>query len=331
MGDPIDDYLDQIMGEGGDVGQPGNVVAAASVADMGSATTLQQVLAANGQVTSITPLPQSEADSLAAIMGGMAKEPILRYFFGNGKYVDVGSQTSNVYRGTAVSALGNKAPKTPTFREDDQGNLQMWDPETNRFVPAPGMPKVNTRSPYLPGQDETGYREPNPDWVAPGVSTNTTEQFIVTRGRNGELRTEPNPNYRAPAGAYRDPTAANRLAWEQQWEPQKFAMEQAAKREAVAAAYKQFQEEQAAMDARNRLTNTVQFSSDLMKQWAAAAPQAMLPGQTQFLGGEPGGLASRIAQMGGFSYDPNLYRPQPIQLDPAEAWKQAQGMIVGRG
>lgn len=134
---------------------------------------------------------------------------------------------------------------------------------------------------------------------------------------------------KAAAGSDRDPTAANRLAWEQQWEPEKFAMEQAAKKETAAAAYKQFVEEQARTDARNRLTNTTQFTTNLLDTWAKAAPSAMLPGQQYFLGGEPGGLASRVAQMGGFGYDPNMARPQPYQIDPTVAAEWARKAMGG--
>jgi len=310
MGDPIDDYLNQITGEVDPGTAPGaDTVANSAGPGVSSSSTLQEVLAANGRVTSIVPLPQSEQDSLAAIMGGKTKEPVNRYWFENGRYVDVGTQTSSVYRGTALSSLKPQAQAKPTLTPP--GSLDqtdpfyvVWDPEAGDYVKKPNPlfdpDAAATRKSLLAAQLANAQR------LAAGGGGADNSLGYATLGWSRER------------AAQTDAITAARNA-------QLDAM----KRETEAAAYKQFVEEQARTDARNRLTNTTQFTNNLLDTWANATPSAMIPGQQQFLGFEPGGPMEQLVRMGGGRYDPNLYRPAPVQLDPNAAWKQAQGLIGG--
>ena len=85
----------------------------------------------------------------------------------------------------------------------------------------------------------------------------------------------------------------------------------------------QFEEQQ------NRAKREAQWkvANDMISQQLQAAPMAQIPGQTHFLGGEPGGLLQSILQGYGVNYNPDTYRAPIINIDPNAAWKKAQGMI----
>lgn len=332
MGDPIDDYLNQITGEGGTDTLPvGGTVTAAPGAESPSSSTLQDVLSANGTVTSIVPLPQSEQDSLAAIMGGASKEPVLRYWFENGRYVDVGSQTSNIYRGTAVTALGNKAPKTPSpvsaldiVPDPRTGQpIKYRDPVTGQLIDLPDKlaPELYYDVPRSTADPMSGL---NQEWTEKGTYADTMKVGDTLYGlRKGGTQYQPIQTFPRAAGADNATTWAT-LAQNQR----EFDWESGVKWPEMV---RQWQAEQEATERRQKLMNAVSLANNWTGNLLKAAPMAMTPGQTQFLSFEPGGPVEQLAKMSGSAYNAGLYKPTPIPFDQQAMWQQAVKAAAGGG
>lgn len=67
------------------------------------------------------------------------------------------------------------------------------------------------------------------------------------------------------------------------------------------------------------------------QSFAQNLPYAAIPGQSHFLGFEPGGVWEGVAKSRGVAFDPERFRAPVQQYDPDEWWRQAQAMRGGGG
>lgn len=81
-------------------------------------------------------------------------------------------------------------------------------------------------------------------------------------------------------------------------------------------------EDAAQRDAANLFDTTA-------KSFAQNLPYAAIPGQSHFLGFEPGGVWEGVAKSRGVAFDPERFRAPVQQYDPDEWWRQAQAMRGG--
>lgn len=64
-------------------------------------------------------------------------------------------------------------------------------------------------------------------------------------------------------------------------------------------------------------------AQDINASTMRALPYAQIPGQTHYLGFEPGGVAASIAQLSGRGFDADRFRAPIVQYNPAGAWNDA--------
>lgn len=339
--DPVDSYLDAILNGDADSGSSETPSATASAGTSGLNTTWQDVIRVNGTVTSYTDLPQSEQASLAAVLGGPAKEPIRRYWFQNGKYVDVGVNTSAIYRGSALGTLNKSgvASKPVIITGGDKRKYE-YDPttkETNLIedIPGAGARTATWTNPndgsqwiinsetgdpikqlsgaipgYVPGRGVPAPREPKE--YAPQYPN------VITKGR-AAYKTDPYTGavekvYDFPE---EEPTQAELDKEQRQYD---YWRERDKRSDEQKAADRE--------DAmrRAKLTAAVDLSGSIGQQKARMLPYAVDPSWTSYPGFEAGGPVEQLYKMGGSTG----YTPPQIpryQYNPLDDWYAAQSAI----
>ncbi|GEM_PF-4881283 len=224
-----------------------------------------------------------------------------RVTFANGETWDIPEDENDPTNMVDYNAsLGNawraaNKPPIPTTRQGPDQNEYQWSAETKQWGPAPGMPVSKSK------QEE---------WS----TGSTSSPYMLRQKPDGSMEQMPNPNYVPP-----------RESQPPQWRPGEYegtAWQRAQfdyDKQQDEIKRQQFEQQQTLA----RRQAAWKMASETIGHQLQATPMAQIPGQTHFLGFEPGGIQSRIAELSGRQYDPNQYKVPIIQYDPEEAWRRA--------
>lgn len=179
--------------------------------------------------------------------------------------------------------------------------------------------------------------KPTSPWRTTGFDEKTG-QAVQTNQETGEIRPvrlegwTPPPASDSSGAAYANAAeAARHNRWREEVE---YPQEQTYKKWAAEELDRNQREQQRMKDEadmrRQQLATTGQWAAAMGNQYMQAIPMAAIPGQTHFLGFEPGGIFETIAKKSGRAYDPDKFRAPIYQYDPSEMWRRAQGNVGGQ-
>lgn len=262
--------------------------------------------------------------------GNYRAKKITRVTYTNGQVYDIDESGKRrlieINRGVAAQYKAQNPLSGPTPRTDPFGNKVTWDPATGTFVPAPGMPTKTEDS-----------------WLTP----NTSARYLLRRTPEGSIEQTENPNYKEPVDTPRSPysgdftqggtryrynaqglpepifsfpEAEDKPTAYQQWSMNRQESDDTYQQEQDRIKREQYEDQQAFA----RKQAAWRAASDIIEQRRQMAPMALIPGQTHFLGYEPGGAWQKVAGQLGLPFDPDRFRVAPQTIDWEAEWRQAQ-------
>ena len=225
----------------------------------------------------------------------------------------------NELTGEALEVKGLPAPKEPAdkpiYADDFRVGNKLYRYDAN------GQPQLISEFPEEPKTPALGRQQTQDE-----LNKQRWDALKAQQDVEGTAPMNPYQVAMMEREAERDAYTQTRNTAQDAYTQERNAAQDAYKREQDQLAREQWERQQALVKQQQAWKMAV----DSMSQQAAIAPYAQIPGQTHFLGYEPGGSWSKLYPQLGLPFNPDRFKAPIIQFDPDAEYAKWQAAMGGK-